>query len=149
MMIREMNIHDLKQVTHLFVKVFNKAPWYDQWTIETASKRLTDMIHTPGSKGMVYEVEGNIIAMILGRKEQYFDGLYFQILEFCVDTEIQNHGYGKQILSHFLALLEREDVTEVFLLTMHGEATEGFYERNGFISDEKMVLMKKRLRNES
>lgn len=145
MMIREMRIDDLKQVTHLFVKVFNKAPWHDQWTIETAFKRLTDMFHTPGFKGMVYETESSIIGMILGRKEQYFDGIHFQILEFCIDTEIQSQGYGKKLLSSFIGQLEKEDVTEVFLLTMPGAMTEGFYERNGFISNEKMILMSKQL----
>lgn len=135
-------LHDLSL---LFIKAFNAPPWNDQWTIETASKRLLDFINTPGFYGLA-EYEGDtVVGMILGRSEQYYNGVSFQILEFCVDSSRQGQGIGKGLLHAMIAKLKEKDITNVFLLTLRGESTEGFYARNGFQIDESMLRMNMKL----
>ena len=41
--------------------------------------------------------------------------------------------------------LKEENVIKVFLMTLRGRSTEGFYEKNGFKTDENMVIMSKKL----
>ena len=66
---------DLKDIVPIYIDAFNREPWNDKWTIETASKRLKDMINTPGYYGLkVYENE-RIIGAIIGHREQYYDGI--------------------------------------------------------------------------
>lgn len=144
-MTKEISKEMIQDLSLLFIKAFNAPPWNDQWTVETASKRLLDFINTPGFYGLA-EYEGeSLIAMILGRSEQYFDGVSFQILEFCVDNTKRGKGLGKNLLNKMLINLDKQGIKNVFLLTLHGPSTEGFYERNGFKVDEAMIMMNKSL----
>lgn len=59
---------------------------------------------------------------------------------------MQGKGYGRKLLKQFMEKLKGEGITNVFLLTLHGNSTEGFYKNNGFNSDENMVIMSKKLR---
>lgn len=44
MKFKEMTLKDIELVAELYVKTFNSEPWNDSWTIETATKRLTQMM---------------------------------------------------------------------------------------------------------
>lgn len=142
-MIKEITKEMLQELSQLFINAFNAEPWNDQWTEETVNKRLLDFINTPGFYGLAKYEDGQAVAMILGRSEQYYDGEIFQILEFCVDREKQGQGIGKQLLNEMLTKLGEMEVKDVFLLTLHGELTEGFYAHNGFELEEPMIMMKK------
>ena len=96
---------------------------------------------------MSYYQEEKLVGIIMGRSEQYYDGEHFQILEFCISTDVQGKGYGRKLLNEFINELRNRNITNIYLLTLHGKSTEGFYRRNGFISSEDMVLMSKELNN--
>lgn len=144
-MTKEITKEMLQELSMLFIKAFNAPPWNDQWTVETASKRLLDFINTPGFYGLAEYEDKTLVGMILGRSEQYYNGVSFQILEFCVDNTKQGRGIGKNLLNTMLNKLKEQDVQTVFLLTLRGQSTEGFYEKNGFKTDEAMIMMTKQL----
>nr|WP_302600239.1 GNAT family N-acetyltransferase [uncultured Cellulosilyticum sp.] len=144
-MTKEISQEMLKDLSELFIEAFNAPPWKDKWRMETASKRLLDFINTPGFYGLAKYEDEKVVGMILGRKEQYYDGIYFQILEFCVDSTRQGQGLGKELLSRMLAKLKEQHVKKVFLLTLHDESTKGFYEKCGFKLDEMTIMMNKSL----
>ncbi len=145
-MIREITIEMLEDLTNLFIESFNAPPWNDEWTVETAGKRIQDFINTPGFYGIAQYENEKLLGMIFGRSEQYFDGVSFQILEFCIDRERQREGIGKGLLNEMIIRLKEQDIKNVFLLTLRGEATEGFYEKNGFIDEKNMLMMSRILR---
>ncbi|WP_294405806.1 GNAT family N-acetyltransferase [uncultured Clostridium sp.] len=144
-MIREINSRNIEEITELYMDAFNNPPWNDKWTYETAGRRLQDIINTPGYIGMSYYIDGVPQGMIMGRCEQYYDGKYFQILEFCIRSSAQGSGYGRILLEEFTHMLKVENIVNVFLLTLHGQKTEGFYNKNGFITSEDMIFMSKKL----
>ena len=41
----EITPQDIKELAQLFIETFNSSPWNEQWTTETAEKRLSQMIH--------------------------------------------------------------------------------------------------------
>lgn len=84
-----------------------------------------------------------LVGFIMGRWEQYYDGIHFQILEFCVDNKMQGKGLGRKILKEFIKTLESKGIYKIFLLTLRNEHTEGFYRKNGLVTDENMCLMYK------
>ena len=139
------NLDDLAEITNLFVKVFNNKPWNDSWTFDTAEKRLASMINSSDFSGMVKHENGRAIGMIMGQKEQFYDGVHFQIVEFCVDTDEHNKGYGTQLLSDFLKHLNSFGIIKVYLMTMRGVAAEGFYLKNSFEAIEDFIIMAKGL----
>ncbi len=139
---RNMNlncVHDA--MTESFVRTFNAAPWHDHWTEQTASKRLQDLKNMPNFEGMTAYAGDRLCGAILGRGEQYDDGMYFQIIEFWTIPTMQGSGLGSRLLAEFMAHLKDKGYRKVFLLTMKGERTEGFYQKQGFSTAEGMCLM--------
>lgn len=143
-MIREINLSNIREITELYMDAFNNPPWNDKWTYKTASSRLMDIINTPGYIGISYYIDGVPQGMIMGRCEQYYDGKFFQILEFCIRSDAQSRGYGRSLLEKFTNMLKMEGIVNVYLITLHGQKTEGFYNKNGFITSEDMILMYKK-----
>ena len=90
---RELNETHLKDMATLFVKAFNTYPWNEEWTEEIAYKRLAQMINCDGFYGMVAIKDSQIVGMIFGRQEQYYNGVIFEIKEFCFATNSSILGY--------------------------------------------------------
>lgn len=138
---QKIDISMLDEISKLFVDVFNSSPWNDSWNVNQAKERLLDIMNTPKYIGMVEYQENRIVGLIMGRGEQYFDGTHFQILEFCIDKSVQGKGIGSRMLNDFLKYLKSQNIDKCFLLTCHGEKTEGFYCKNGFKTNVSMCLM--------
>nr|WP_207731486.1 GNAT family N-acetyltransferase [Clostridium botulinum] len=138
-----MTISDIKEVVDIYVHTFNSPPWNDKWTIETASKRLYQMINCESSYGLVAYEDELICGMILGSEEQYYDGVVFNIKEFCVRNDIRNKGLGTKIFEEFENRLKGKGITEITLVTTKDYSTEGFYKKRGLQSNNEMVVMGK------
>lgn len=124
-----------------FAEVFNAAPWNDDWDHAQAFERIRNLMETPRFDGAAVIRDGKAVAAILGRGEQYYDGVVFQIIEFWVAKDLQRQGIGRRLLADFTAHLKEQGIRRVFLLTMRGDATEGFYQKQGFVMQEGMCLM--------
>lgn len=146
----ELTFKDLKkehipELTQLYIDAFNSPPWNDGWTIENASKRLIQMINCEGFYGMVCYENNTIVGMILGNHEYYFNGMHFNIKEFCVDPNCSGNGIGSKIINEFLKRLKDKGISEAILFTSRTDKTEGFYKNRGFESFDDMVIMGKKL----
>ena len=139
----EININELDLYTKLFIEVFNKEPWNDKWTIETASKRLNQFINVETFDGLSLWDDGNLVGVIMGRSEQYYDGVYFQVQEFYVDNKVHGKGYGTLLLNAFEDRLNKKGIININLLTLRDIKTEGFYVKKGYTVDNNMCFMNK------
>ena len=77
----------------------------------------------------------------MGTNEQYYNGVHFQIQEFCVKTSEQRKGYGTALLRALKASLFEAGISNIYLITSKGERTEGYYSKRGFTTSEYMILM--------
>lgn len=136
-----MTAADIVRCAQLFCRAFNAAPWNDQWTSETAQKRLNQFMDTSTSYGLLMEEDGELIAFILGQHEQYYDGPRFCIQEFCCGR--QGGGYGTKLLTALEDRLKQQGVVRICLMTIRGDATEGYYGRRGYITEQDNVWMYK------
>lgn len=139
--IMDMNLDNLIEYAELFVSVFNSEPWNDSWTKDTAIIRIENMIKTNTFVGKAIYCENDLKGIIWGQKEQYYNGIYFQIQEFCIKNTEQNKGYGKALLQALKEELSTIGVTNTYLITSKGERTEGYYAKRGFITSDYMILM--------
>lgn len=135
------DFHICNLLSDSFVKVFNDAPWNDNWKPQQAFERIRNFMETPRFDGAAVIRDGKVIAAVLGRGEQYFDGVVFQIIEFWVAKEFQRQGIGRRLLADFIAHLKEQGICRVCLLTMKGEQTEGFYRKQGFVTEEGLCWM--------
>ena len=83
--------------------------------------------------------------MIFGFAEQFYDGVLFEIKEFCVKNASRGNGIGSAIYREFEKRLRERNIKEIMLMTLRGNATEHFYEKNGFETEKDLIFMKKQL----
>ncbi len=141
MEIYNMKIDDISEYAKLYVSVFNAEPWNDSWTYEAAFTRISQMMKTETFIGKALYADDELKGIIWGQKEQYFNGIHFQIQEFCVKISEQKKGYGKALLNELKNELKEQGVTNILLITSKGEKTEGYYQKRGFETSDIMVLM--------
>lgn len=141
MKIRSMKHDDLELCVPVFLKAFCGVPWNEPWTEETTRVRLSQFMGTETFSGLVLEEDDEVKAFILGQYEQYYDGLRFYIQEFCCGE--QGCGYGTTLLTELENRLRARGVVRTYLMTIHGEATEGYYQRRGYTTDGDAVWMYK------
>ncbi len=134
----------LDAAARLYMAVFNSPPWHDQWTFDTARRRLADTLATPNALGLAAS-DHELIGFVIGYGEHWFDGMHFYVSEMCVAPDRQRSGIGTRLLRQLEQALHALPVTRVYLLTMRGGPAEDFYVKNGFYVSPKMVLMSRRL----
>ncbi len=142
MIYKELEEKHIGEIAELYVRTFNAKSWNDSWTIESATKRLLQMLHCDGFYGIVCYENDKLIGLILGNHEYYYSGMHFNIKEVCIDVEMQGKGFGTSILEEFLSRLKKRGISEVYLFTSKEQA--GFYNKNGF-EEFGLVLTGKKL----
>ena len=131
----------IQMLAESYMRTFNGEPWWDKWDRKTAVERLQDIRKTPGFCGYALWQDGTPLGAVLGRTEHYFDGDCFQIVELWVESCVQKQGFGNKLLDALIAALREQNVRRLYLITMRGEATEGFYQKCGFTTQEGMCVM--------
>lgn len=145
MRFEEIILSDIVELAKMYVETFNAPLWNDEWSIETASKRLHQMINCEDFYGLKAFREEVLCGMILGSQEQFYNGILFNIKEFCVKNEMRNEGIGTKILAEFEQRLKNKEIREIVLFTSRDDGTEGFYQKRGLNSYNSMVMMGKQL----
>lgn len=142
---KELNKENVYEVIDVFINAFNKEPWNDKWEKEIVLKRLNQMINCEGYFGLISYYNNKVSGMILGNHEYYYDGMHFQIKEFCVDESIQGKGIGSALLNEFIHRLKDKNIYNIYLITCKVPKTEGFYEKHGFKVENSIILMEKKI----
>ncbi len=140
---RKITVEDAPALAKIYAETFNADPWYDKWTQKTAEKRLSQMINNGGSFGLLSYDETGITGMVLGEEEQYFDGMIFNIKEFCIKNDLRGKGIGTALLSEFERNLKSMGIREAVLMTNLED--EDFYKKRGFKRSRGIIYMGKEL----
>ncbi|HAB62461.1 MAG TPA: GNAT family N-acetyltransferase [Lachnospiraceae bacterium] len=142
---KDITFQDIPEISMMYKETFNSSPWNEQWTLETVEKRLRQMISYEGSFGLIGYQDKHMCGMILGYTEQSYDGIIFNINEFCVENCRRNQGIGTSIFLEFKRRLKEKGINEVVLTTSKTDKTEGFYQQKGLELYQDMVIMGKKL----
>ena len=140
-LIEPVNRDRIAEYVPVFITAFGGAPWNEPWTKEQAEARLGAFMETSSCYGLAARENGQITAFILGQFEPYYDGLRFYIQEFC--CACPGKGVGTALLSELEHRLKEEGVVRTYLMTVHGDATEGYYNRRGYTTDTDNIWMYK------
>jgi aminoglycoside 6'-N-acetyltransferase I len=135
------SVNDLGHAAALFARVFNGDPWNDQWSVTTATRRLSDLLGTPRSMGVILrDTENETIAgFALGSCEQWFVRQHFFLREMCVAPELQRRGLGHLLLEALEARLSHVD--QFYLMTGRNGPAESFYQHHGYVPSTRMGVM--------
>ncbi len=132
---------DIDKLAESYMRTFNREPWNDNWNKETAVRRLESMCNSYGFVGFALWQDDKPIGAVMGKLDIYYDGDYFQIIEFWIEPEFQHKGYGKMLMNKLTEELKNLKVLKIYLITLHNQSTKGFYEHFGFETDENLCIM--------
>ena len=141
MLIEPMTRDRMEAYVRVFIQAFGGEPWNEPWTPEQAEGRLARFMDSASYYGLAAEADGEIVGFILGQFEQYYDGLRFYIQEFCCAAP--GGGVGTKLLAELERALKEEGVVRTYLMTIHGDSTEGYYQRRGYVTDPDNIWMYK------
>ena len=82
--------------------------------------------------GYILKEQNNIIALSIGMKKPWINGLEYYIDQFCVKSELQGKGIGSQFLKLIEREIQAEKMNAIMLNTESGFPSENFYLKNGF-----------------
>lgn len=132
-MIKKLDIMHRKEVQTLFLEVFSKAPWHDDWqSEEQLSTYMEELMGNSNSLCLGYYHNEHLIGISLGYVFHWWEGTDYFVKELCIDTVYQGRGYGSIFLSEIEAYLKEHAIKALWLMTDRDTPAYDFYEKNGF-----------------
>jgi ribosomal protein S18 acetylase RimI-like enzyme len=137
---------DLGRCAEIFVEVFNSPPWSEDWVVSSAMFRLTEVAGTPGFIGLKILSNGQMLGFGMGYLESFDDGGDFYLKEMCILPELQGQGIGTALLDQLKGSLIKKGAKKLYLLTKRDGPAAKFYEKNGFYTSDRIIVMSHSLR---
>jgi aminoglycoside 6'-N-acetyltransferase I len=144
MEIHKMHKDLIKEYAIIYKEAFSVPPWGDPWTDDSAVAAMTDVMNVNHFIGFEIRENNHLLGFICGYSFHFFDGLRFEIKEFCVSPQAQGSGLGTKLLDYMIAYLEKQGIDLILLFTSPGERTEGYYTKRGFQTDQGTICMYKK-----
>lgn len=141
-----MNAENINECIDLFMRTFSKEPWNDVYeSREQVALFFERYLNNNYFMGYVLNCGDKVIALCLGSRKPWLNGMEYDIDQFCVAEEFQRTGAG----SHFLRQIENMagqcGINAVVLNTNKGYPSEKFYLKNGYRVLEHSVTLAKQI----
>ena len=144
--IKRLSIEDKEIIKEVFVGVFTKEPWYDDWSDE---KQLDMYINDLVGQGysLTYGLydDDELIGLSLGYIKHWYSGTEYIINELCVKTDRQGAGAGTFFIHAIEEAIKELGLKQIFLLTESNVPAYDFYKKNGFVQSEYNVAFSKQI----
>ncbi len=147
-MARPFQNSDLDACVKLYVAIFEQPPWNEVWERAVVRERLEQMLATPGFFGVVATEQEGVTGFAMGVSEPWHEGYHFHLKEMCIESSRQRQGLGRRLLEYLADELAERDVKRIYLLTARGDMSEAFYQKAGFHTSPKMILMARKMRQD-
>jgi aminoglycoside 6'-N-acetyltransferase I len=136
----------LSRCCDIYVAAFTAPPLgFDFLNKEKARRYLRDIAKMPGFRGFVVECDGQVVAFIFGRLDDYFEGTVFTVEEFAVLPAFQRGGVGTRAMEMLETELAGMGVHAVSLQTSRDMPAYQFYLKNGYTEETKSATLVKPL----
>lgn len=144
--LKRLTIKDKEIITDVFISVFTKEPWNDDWSdTNQLDMYINDLVGQGYS--LTYGLFDNdeLIGIALGYVKHWYSGTEYIINEFCVKTERQGAGAGSFFIAEIEKAIKEIGIRQIFLLTDSNVPAYNFYKKNGFDEEVTTRPMVKRL----
>ncbi|MBQ3918589.1 MAG: GNAT family N-acetyltransferase [Oscillospiraceae bacterium] len=134
MHLKRLGIDDKEIIKDVFVSVFTKEPWNDDWSDgEQLDMYITDLIGQGYSLTYGLYDGGELIGISMGYIKHWYTGTEYIINELCIRTERQGAGAGTFFISEMEKAIKELGLRQIFLLTDKDVPAYDFYRKNGFV----------------
>lgn len=145
---KRLNESNSGEIRELFVNVFTKEPWNDDWSDENQlCAYIHDLVGQDNSLTFGLYEGNELIGISMGYIKHWYTGTEYYIDELCISTEKQGHGIGTLFVGEIEKACRDMGLTHLFLLTGKDAPAYKFYQKQGFFEYESTVAFGKDLRN--
>lgn len=127
---RPMREQDFAAVISFYMEYYNAEG--DAWTEETVLHRIRQVYDSPDAYCLVAEENGAPIAFAMGRFQQYYDLVAYDLVEIVVRSSHQNQGIGSEFLIELERRVKSLGAAMVQLDAVNDERHHRFYGRLGY-----------------
>ena len=138
---KQLTTDDFEKCAQQFILAFQQVPWNETWTIPQAMSRFHEIMSCETARGFVIYHEDEVVSTLCGRLMTYMNEKEFWIDDLSVHPHYQGHGIGKKMLAYAKEQLKKDDVARLMLNTMRGYQCQAFYQQQGFLLEENMIIM--------
>lgn len=133
-------------IEDLFVSVFMKEPWNDDWSDENQLHQyIHDLVGQKNSLTFGLYEETNLIGVSMGHIRHWYTGTEYYIDELCIKTSKQGKGIGTQFIDEIEKSCKELGLSHIFLLTEKDVPAYMFYKKRGFYECRNSVAFAKKL----
>lgn len=145
--LKRLGPENLEAIKAVFVSVFTKEPWCDDWSDE---EQLDLYIRDLTGQGYsltygLFDDADELIGISLGYIKHRYSGTEYIINELCIRTDRQGAGAGTFFLREIEKAIRELGLKQIFLLTDSNVPAYEFYRKNGFVESETNVAFSKRV----
>ena len=146
--IKRLSIKEKEAITNVFLGVFTKEPWNDDWSdTDQLDMYINDLIGQSYSLTYGLYDDDELIGISMGYIKHWYRGTEYIINEFCIKTELQGKGAGTFFIKEIEKAIQELGLNQIFLLTDTNVPAYNFYKKNGFFEETTTVAFGKRVGN--
>ena len=93
--------------------------------------------------GYAAMLDDKVVALSIGFKKPWINGIEYYIDEFCVSYEMQGSGIGSCFIREIEKDIEKKGMNAIILNTEAGYPAQKFYEKNGFKVMDGLIILAK------
>ena len=138
--LKRLGLEDKESIKEVFVSVFTKDPWNDDWSDkEQLDMYITDLIGQGYSLTYGLYDDDELIGISMGYIKHWYTGTEYIINELCIRTERQGAGAGTFFISEIEKAIREMGLRQIFLLTDADVPAYDFYKKNGYVEVTNIV----------
>lgn len=134
----------IEECTDLFIDVFTRPPWNDTYDSRAqVVEFFQNCMDNNYFVGYGLYAQNRLIAISLGSKKPWINGMEYYIDQFCVSPGWQGKGIGSRFLKQIETEIHAENMNAILLHTEKGFPAEKFYLKNGFQAIDGLLTLTK------
>jgi GNAT superfamily N-acetyltransferase len=143
---KKMKRKKIVECADLYIDTFSRYPWNDVFdSREKVINFFKNHLRYKGHLCYMVILDNKVIALCLGMKKPWIDGIEYYIDEFCVKYDLQGRGIGSWFIQKVEEDIKKHGMTGMLLNTQRGYPSQKFYEKNGFHTIRNLLVLAKKL----
>ncbi len=133
---------NIDEVVRSYVEYYNSCE-DGCWTYEKAYKRIHQVMTIEGAECFVQYDNGNMTGFAMGYYKEFDDLKAYFLEEIVIFAEYQNKGYGAALMEKLEAVVRKNGVEHIELISVNDEHHMHFYKKLGFYAASNLAMMGK------
>jgi GNAT superfamily N-acetyltransferase len=131
--------------TAIIVQAYAQAPWHEEWSVENATLRLSELVTTPGCLAWAAFEAEDPIGFAFGLPHTSAIGRGLHVAEIAILPGHQRKGIGTRLLRRLEEEARNIGYLHVWLVSQQTGGVAEYYRRCGYSQSSKLRVYTKRL----